>query len=55
MYNFTELLTYIDAITKEYGNLTRIMLGTDVFVILSKPEDYKVSLQKNNSHDSKIH
>jgi len=41
-YNFTELLSYIDAITKKYGNLTRFMYGTNVFIVVAKSDDYKV-------------
>jgi len=42
-YNFTELLNHINAITKKYGNLTRLIYGTNVFVVVTKPDDYKVS------------
>jgi len=42
-YNFTELLNYIDEITNKYGNLTRLIYGTNVFIVVAKPDDYKVS------------
>lgn len=42
-YNFTELVIYLETTTKKYGSLTRLILGTDVYIILAKPEDYKVS------------
>jgi len=40
-YNFTDLLNYVDAITKKYRNLTRLIYETNVFVVVAKPDDYK--------------
>jgi len=42
-YNFTELINTLDAITKKYGNLTRLLYKTNVFIVVAKPDDYKVS------------
>ncbi|KYN12211.1 Cytochrome P450 3A13, partial [Trachymyrmex cornetzi] len=47
-----ELINCIYTVTKKYGNLTRLLVGTDIYVVLTKPEDYKVrnytALQYNN-------
>lgn len=47
IYNFTELINGLITITKKYGKLSRIVLGTDVFILVSKPEDCKVSFWKD--------
>ena len=44
MYNLTEFIQSIETSAKKYGNLSRFILGTDIFIVLTKPEDYKVSL-----------
>ncbi|XP_012222230.2 cytochrome P450 4C1-like [Linepithema humile] len=38
-------------ITKKYGTLSRLVLGTDVFVVLTKPEDYKLVLTNVNGNN----
>lgn len=43
MYNLTDVTKCIEATTKKYGDLTRFILGTDMYVVLAKPKDYKVS------------
>ncbi|XP_018347833.1 PREDICTED: cytochrome P450 4C1-like [Trachymyrmex septentrionalis] len=48
--NYKELINCIDAVTKKYGNLTRFILGTDIFVVLTKPEDYKLVLTNVNGN-----
>jgi len=30
-------------VTKKYGSLSHVVIGTDIFVVLAKPEDYKVN------------
>ncbi|TGZ58331.1 Cytochrome P450 4C1, partial [Temnothorax longispinosus] len=49
-YGYKDLLNYVDSITKKYGNLTRFIFGTDVFVVLAKPEDYKCVLANKNGN-----
>ncbi|XP_011699665.1 PREDICTED: cytochrome P450 4d2-like [Wasmannia auropunctata] len=46
--NYKKLLDCVDSTTKKYGNITRFILGTDVVVVLSKPEDYKLVLTNVN-------
>ncbi|XP_071563009.1 cytochrome P450 4C1-like isoform X2 [Temnothorax nylanderi] len=53
--NYKDLLNYVDSITKKYGNLTHFIFGTDVFVVLAKPEDYKCVLaNKNGNYKSSV-
>ncbi|KAG5326375.1 CP4C1 protein, partial [Acromyrmex heyeri] len=49
-YNYKELINCIDAVIKKYGNLTRFIIGTDIFVVLTKPEDYKLVLTNINGN-----
>ncbi|XP_011068876.1 PREDICTED: cytochrome P450 4c3-like [Acromyrmex echinatior] len=48
--NYKELINCIDAVIKKYGNLTRFIVGTDIFVVLTKPEDYKLVLTNINGN-----
>ncbi|XP_071563046.1 cytochrome P450 4C1-like isoform X2 [Temnothorax nylanderi] len=53
--NYKDLLNSVDSITKKYGNLTHLIFGTDVFVVLAKPEDYKCVLaNKNGNYKSSV-
>lgn len=49
--NYKEFINCVEATTKKYGNLTRFILGTDLFVVLTKPEDYKVVLTHVNGNN----
>ncbi|XP_024892703.1 uncharacterized protein LOC112467967 [Temnothorax curvispinosus] len=49
-YNYKDLLNHVDSIIKKYGNLTRLIYGTNVFVVLAKPEDYKCVLANINGN-----
>ncbi|XP_071641753.1 cytochrome P450 4c3-like isoform X1 [Temnothorax longispinosus] len=49
-YNYKDLLNHVDSIIKKYGNLTRLIYGTNVFVVLAKPEDYKCVLANVNGN-----
>ncbi|KYM82995.1 Cytochrome P450 3A13 [Atta colombica] len=46
----SELIDCIDAVIKKYGNLTRVIVGTDIFIVLTKPEDYKLVLTNVNGN-----
>ncbi|XP_012061597.1 PREDICTED: LOW QUALITY PROTEIN: cytochrome P450 4C1-like [Atta cephalotes] len=48
--NYKELIDCIDAVIKKYGNLTRVIVGTDIFIVLTKPEDYKLVLTNVNGN-----
>ncbi|XP_011707251.1 PREDICTED: cytochrome P450 4C1-like [Wasmannia auropunctata] len=49
--NYKDLLDYVEETTKKYGSVTRLVLGTDIFVLLTKPEDYKLVLVNENGND----
>ncbi|KAL6265544.1 hypothetical protein P5V15_002339 [Pogonomyrmex californicus] len=48
--SYKELIYYLETITKKYGSCTRFIFGTDIFIVLSKPEDYKLVLANANGN-----
>ncbi|XP_067215787.1 cytochrome P450 4C1-like isoform X1 [Linepithema humile] len=43
-WKYEELVNYLLTFNKKYGSPSRFCFGTDLFVLLAKPEDYKVVL-----------